>query len=69
MEKNKQIFIKIQIEKDPETDQLMLKAKFDADAPNIVQDNYGISWIPTPAELEFINEAFGMIPGYAKGKK
>jgi len=65
MEK-KQIYVKIQIEKDTDTEQLTLKAKFDPDAPNFFQDNYGISWIPTPAELEFINEAFKMIPSYKK---
>ena len=65
MEK-KQIYVKIQVEKDAETNQIMLKARFDPDAPNFHQDNYGISWVPTSAELEFINEAFGMIPGYNK---
>ncbi|MFH1100460.1 MAG: hypothetical protein V1726_00280 [Methanobacteriota archaeon] len=65
MEK-KQIYVKIQIEKDAQTDQLMLKARFDPEAPNFYQDNYGISWVPTPAELAFINEAFRMIPGYKK---
>lgn len=65
MEK-KQIYVKIQIEKDVDTDQLILKTKFDPDAPNFYQDNYGIGWIPTPEELEFINDAFRMVPRYKK---
>jgi hypothetical protein len=55
------IYIKLEIEKDPNTGQLMILTRFDPDAPNFSQDEAGISWCPTAAEKEFINEAFGMI--------
>ena len=55
------IYIKLEIEKDPTTGQLMILTRFDDQAPNFSQDDKGITWCPTAAEKDFINEAFEMI--------
>ena len=61
MGEEEDIYIKLEIEKDPNTGQLMILTRFDPEAPNFSQDKEGISWCPTAAEKNFINEAFGMI--------
>ena len=57
----KDIYVKLQIEKDPDTNKLHIKTQFDMNAPNFSHSQQEISWLPTPAEVEFINEAFSMI--------
>ncbi len=61
MGENEDIYIKLEIEKDPNTGQLMLLTRFNPDAPNFSQDKTGVTWTPTKAEKNFINEAFGML--------
>jgi len=55
------IYIKLEIEKDPSSGELMILTRFDPSAPNFSQDKDGVSWSPTNAEKNFLNEAFGMI--------
>jgi len=61
MNKNENIFIKIEICKDPITGQLNLVTRFDTTAPNFIKDETGFSWSPTPQERAFLDEAFEMI--------
>jgi hypothetical protein len=61
MEKNENIFIRLEISKDPLTGQLNLMTKFDPTAPNFIKDENGFSWAPTKEEREFINQAFELI--------
>lgn len=61
MEKNENIHIKLEIERDPNTGQLNIMTRFDLNAPNFVKDENGFSWSPTKEEREFLNEAFEMI--------
>jgi len=61
MNKNENIYIKIEISKDPVTGQLNLVTSFDPNAPNFIKDENGFSWAPTPEERGFINEAFEML--------
>ena len=60
MEKIEKIFIKLELEKNPDTDNLQFTIIFDKNAPNFVTDNNMTRWHPTLKEVEFINEAFEM---------
>jgi hypothetical protein len=61
MNKNENIYIKIEISKDPMTGHLNLMTRFDSNAPNFVKDENGFSWAPTNEERSFLNEAFEML--------
>jgi len=61
MDKNENVYIKLEIGRDPETGQLNIMTKFDPNAPNFIKDETGFSWSPTKEEREFLNEAFEMI--------
>ena len=62
MSKYNKIYVKIQVEKDRDSGDLNLKAYFDPEAPNFFCDKNEISWVPTHEEIEFINEAFELVP-------
>ena len=61
MTNNPKIYIKLQLEKDPEDQKLYIKAHFDDTAPNFHYSNDEISWVPTTDELDFIKESFDML--------
>jgi hypothetical protein len=61
MEKNENIHIRLEINKDPMTGELNLMTRFDQSAPNFKQEENGFTWRPTPEERAFLNEAFEMI--------
>jgi len=61
MKKNENIFVKLHIEKSRESGSLALNVHFDSETPNFFVDRNNINWYPTPEELEFVNEAFGLI--------
>ncbi len=61
MDKNENIYIKLEISRDPMTGHLNLMTRFDQNAPNFIKDEDGFSWSPTKEEREFLNEAFDMI--------
>jgi hypothetical protein len=61
MNKNENIHIRIEISKDPMTGHLNLMTRFDPSAPNFVKDENGFSWVPTPEERAFLDEAFEML--------
>jgi len=58
MEKNENIYIKLEINRNPTTGHLKLIARFNPNAPNFIKEDNGFSWSPTPEEREFLNEAF-----------
>ena len=60
MEKDENIHIKLEINRDPTTGHLNLMAHFDPNAPNFIKDDNGFSWSPTPEERAFLNEAFNI---------
>jgi len=62
MDKSNKIYIKIQLEKDEATGQLVMKTRFDPTAPNFFHDKDEYSWCPTPEEMRFIYEAFELMP-------
>ena len=61
MEKNENIYIKLEISRDPRDGVLNLMTKFDSNAPNFIKDENGFSWSPTKEERELLNEAFALI--------
>ena len=61
MGKQNNIYVKIQLEKDDLTGNLILRTQFDPNAPNFFQDNDQISWCPTTEEIEFLNETFNLL--------
>lgn len=61
MDKNENIYIKLEISKDPMTGNLNLMTRFDPNAPNFSKDETGFSWLPTDEEREFLNEVFDMV--------
>jgi len=62
MSKNNNIFVKLQIERDQNSGNLLLNVHFDKSAPNFWTDKDDISWSPTLEEIDFIEETFGLIP-------
>jgi len=61
MDKDDNVFIKLQIEKSRNAGGLMLTINFDKNSPNFSVDNDMISWSPTFEELDFVIETFGII--------
>ena len=61
MKKNDNIFVKLQIEKDENSGELILNIRFDKETPNFFTDRDVISWCPTIEEIKFVNEAFELI--------
>ena len=61
MDRDDNVFIKLQIEKSRHAEGLMLAINFDKNAPNFSVDNNMISWTPTFEELDFVIETFGII--------
>jgi hypothetical protein len=55
------IYIKLEIEKNPENGQLIIMTRFDRNAPNFSQDKDGFNWCPTNAERDFLNEALDLM--------
>jgi len=61
MDKDENIFIKLEIGRDPVTGKLNILTRFDTNAPNFIKNENGFSWSPTKEERDLINEAFEMI--------
>jgi len=55
------IFIKIELCKDKNSDELSMMTHFNFNAPNFFGDNNKYSWMPTKEEMNFINDAFNAI--------
>ena len=62
MAKEDKIYIKIELCKDKESDELTLMTYFDSNAPNFSNDEEGYYWMPTIEERDFLNEAFELVP-------
>jgi hypothetical protein len=56
------VFITLAVEKDAETNHIQLHVVFHHDANNIELTKATTTWAPTTEELEFLNEAFCLIP-------
>ena len=61
MDRDDNVFIKLQIEKSRHAGGLMLTINFDKNAPNFLIDKDMISWTPTFEELDFVIETFEII--------
>ncbi len=61
MDRDDNVFIKLQIEKSRHAEGLMLTINFDKNAPNFSIDKNMISWTPTFEELDFVIETFEII--------
>lgn len=61
MEKNDNIYVKLQIEKDNHSGGLALGIYFDKNAPNFTIEKSGMNWCPTEEELEFILETYDLV--------
>jgi hypothetical protein len=61
MKKQENIYVALQLDKDVTSGELVINIQFDRNAPNFFTNKNTISWCPTNEELEFINEAFGVI--------
>ena len=58
MDKNENVFIKLQIEKDHSSGDLMLILNFDKNAPNFLVDKDTIRWSPNSEELDLVMETY-----------
>jgi hypothetical protein len=65
MLKNKNIFISLQIEKNPEDDSLVLNIHLDSNAPNFSMEHDDIHWNPTFDEIDFISEVVNLLTNHA----
>ena len=55
------ILFSLAIEKDAETNALLLQVLFPHGAPNVTLTKTAVAWYPTAEELDFLNEAYAMI--------
>jgi hypothetical protein len=61
MKKQENIYVSLQLDKDTSSGEIVINIQFDRNAPNFFTNKNTISWCPTSEELDFINEAFGML--------
>ena len=61
MKRQENIYVSLQLEKDATSGEMMIAIQFDRNAPNFFTNKNMISWCPTSEELEFINEAYGIL--------
>ncbi|MCX6671231.1 MAG: hypothetical protein NTX92_04875 [Euryarchaeota archaeon] len=61
MKKQENMYVSLQLEKDVTSGELMINIQFDRNAPNFFTNKNMISWCPTSEELNFINEAYGVL--------
>ena len=72
MKKNGNLYIKLGLEKDQSSNELVLNIEFDNNAPNFSKDKDVIRWCPSNEEWAFANEAFEILligQNYKHGKK
>lgn len=65
MKRQENIYVSLQLEKDVTSGELMITIQFDRNASNFFTNKNMFSWCPTNEELDFINEAYGVL---TKGK-
>ena len=61
MKKNENLYIKLGLEKDQLSNELVLNIEFDTNAPNFSKDKDVVSWRPSSDEWAFANEAFEIL--------
>jgi hypothetical protein len=61
MKKQDNMYVSLQLEKDVTSGELVIAIQFDRNAPNFFTNKNMISWCPTNEELDFINEAYGVL--------
>ncbi len=72
MKKNEGLYIKINLEKNTDSGEIIPNIQFDNNAPNFTKEKDVISWDPSVEEWAFVNEVFEIISkgqGYKYGKK
>jgi len=72
MKKNEGLYIKINLEKNTDSGEIMPNIQFDNNAPNFTKEKDVTSWNPSVEEWAFVNEVFEIISkgqGYKYGKK
>ena len=65
MKKDEKLFIKLGLEKDISSGEIMLNIQFDENAPNFSKDKDVICWRPSIEEWNYANEVFDIL---AKGQ-
>ncbi len=55
------VYIKVEVGRNPNSGELCIMTRFDENAPNFHNDENGFSWSPTWEERQFLNEAFKML--------
>jgi len=71
MEKDEELFIKLGLEKDRSSGEIMLNIRFDESAPNFSKGKDVICWCPSFEEWAFVNEVFDILAqgqSYKHGK-
>jgi len=61
MKKKENLFIKLNLEKNTDSGEIMLNIQFDNNAPNFTKEKDFTTWNPTTEEWAFANEAFALI--------
>lgn len=62
MSKEDNIYIRLEVSKDKDTNELVITTRFDPSASNFFKDENGYIWLPTEEEIKFINDAFELMP-------
>ena len=60
--KTSNIHVKVELDRNPETNAILLKTVFNPKAPNISNDKKEFIWEPTPDEIDFLFQAFNLFP-------
>ena len=58
---NQNIYIKLEIIRNPKTGKVGISTHFDPYAPNFTKDKNGFTWQPTIEERELLNEAIDLL--------
>ena len=68
MSNNRRLDIKLQMEKDPDSGNILLDICFNKNAPNISFTDEAIFWNPTSEEMNFVNEIFTLMKQSSKSR-
>jgi len=58
---NQNVYIKLEIVRNPKTGKVGISTRFDPDAPNFSKEKDGFVWEPTHEERDFLNEVLYLI--------
>ncbi len=66
MQKDENVFIKIQIDKDKSSGNFLLNINLNKESPNVTFDKDNLNWWPTEEEIDFLIETYKMVSGHKK---